>query len=289
MRIHARIGLVVAVSVLLAACGSSESPEPTPRDTPSTVPAPAAPAPGPVTDCSAQGRVVVSDPSSPGTARRIVEAAAVRARRSGHRFTTLLAVRASGLRANARIQGRRLRSGASVATVTWTGAARLLLPDLQLRIVEDQLYLQRGDRPGWRSLGSASGVALDVGRELLDHPFLLDPVAARASGRHVALELVAPHERMRTYATTERRGPVTDLLGGTRRLALTAHVSGRRLTGDDFTLVTRNPASIDVPGLAAGTPITVTGETYYCPLRARGSTTDRAPIPAPIIASRVTR
>ncbi len=287
MRNRPRIASIFLAGALLTACGGASTADTPPKDEAPARTAAATPDPAarPVTDCTAQGRVVIPASTATARARRRIDTAAIAARRAGHRFTTLLDVRAAGLRASARIQGRRLPTGASVASLTWDGAAGILLPDLQLRVVDDHLYLLREDRETWRALGSASGVALDVGRELLDHPFLLDATAARGDARHVALDLVAPPARLREFATTERRGPVTDLLAGTRRLTLTAHATGRRLAGDDFTLVTRVPASLELPGIRTGTGIAITGASFYCPLRGGASSTDRSPISAPSVTS----
>lgn len=204
--------------------------------------------------------------------RALALAAAANATRTGHRFSTRLDLAYGPLRARATLTGRRTPENSSVARIDWTGAAGLLLRDMQLRIIDDQLYTQPGPPSApWQERGSASGVSLDVGRELLDHDFLLTTTAAWGDERAAAVAFTVPADRVREYATTERRGPVTDLLRSIRRLTLVAHVRDGRLVGDQFTLVTST----------AGRPMRIVGATRYCPLRS----TDRAPIPAPRIAA----
>ncbi len=208
----------------------------------------------------------------------MVDAAAGRSRRLGHRFETDLRIR-SGLSASATLRGRLLPTGESEARLEWSGPASLVLPDATVRIVGNSIYARSEGDAAWRSLGSASGVALDVGRELLDHPFLLRPVAGREDEHRAVVELVADPAALRAYAGTERRGIATDLLVGARSLRITSLAAGGRLVADTFALTTRLP-----PALAkvAGGPLArVTGATSYCPLRPA----DRDPIRSPASTS----
>ncbi|MCW2921778.1 MAG: hypothetical protein JWL76_1652 [Thermoleophilia bacterium] len=215
-------------------------------------------------------------------AELVIVRAAKRATRSGHRFTIELRVAAGRLRGTATIFGRRTAQDTSAALVVWSGLAGAVLPDLGLRIVDDRLYLQPGTFTSpWRVGGSASGVSLDVGRELLDHPFLLEPTTARGDGDvATTVSFSAPPERLRAYATSERRGRVTDLLRAARRLTLTADVRGGTLVGDRFTLLTTVPESLHLGPAAPGTRIRIDGVTTYCALRS----VDRTPITAPNVS-----
>lgn len=286
MRLLALTLIALLAAFTLAGCGASD-PEPhdtttgapTRTDEPST-----APPPGRLDNAAqCRGTRTSAGPLRTSTdltgARSLVLAAARRATRTGHRFAVELDVAAGRLRADATVFGRRTPANASSALVVWSGTAGVLLPDLGLRIVDDQLYLQRGnfDSP-WQRAGSASGVSLDVGRELLDHPFLLRATSARGdSAAATTVTFTAPAERLRAYATSERHGPVTDLLRTARQLTLVAHVRGGRLVGDRFTLVTTAPDSLRLGPIATGTPIRIAGTSSYCRLR----TVDRAAIIAP--------
>lgn len=288
MRFPVYIPIVVLAAITLGACGSSDS---NPRDTsgpttrePTDAPTSDAPRPPGRLDNAAQcvGSRTSAGPLTTSSdlvgARTVALEAARRATRSGHRFSIALDVRSGRLRGEATIYGRRTPSNANAALVHWTGAASALLPDVGMRIVDDQLYIQPGhfDSP-WRRAGSASGVSLDVGRELLDHPQLLRVTSVRGRGPAMTVAFAASPERLRADATSERRGPVTDLLRQARRLTLVAHVRGGRLVGDRFTLVTTVPESLRLGPITAGTPIRITGMSSYCRLRS----VDRPPIIAP--------
>jgi len=167
------------------------------------------------------------------------------------------------------VRGRRLPDGTSEARVT-VGAGRALL----LRIVDDTIYVRAGTR--WTNRGSASGIALDVGRELFDHPFLLEPTAAMRDGTDHLVELAAPPAPLRDYATNERHGPVTELLADATALTITGRVARTgTLVGDSFVLETTLPPGI-VPGLA-GRRARIEARTGYCPLRASDRTTVSVP------------
>lgn len=216
-------------------------------------------------------------------ARDLVLDAARRATRTGHRFAVELEVVSGRLGAEAIVFGRRTPTNASSALVVWSGAAGAVLPDVGMRIVDDQLYLQPGNFGSpWRRAGSASGVSLDVGRELLDHPFLLRVANARREQSSATVTFTAPAAHLREYATSERRGPVTDLLRQARQLTLVAHVRGGRLVGDRFSLVTTVPASLRLGAVPAGTPIRIAGTSSYCRLRL----VDRPAITAPRVTDR---
>jgi hypothetical protein len=139
--------------------------------------------------------------------------------------------------------GSRGADGSSSARLRWQGPESLLLPDMTLRIVDDQLALRTERDTAFRQLGSASGVSLDVGRELLAHPFLLEPRAARGTLDDLALTLDAPRDELRSYAVTERRGPITELLRDVEHLQITPRVIDGTLVADRFMLRTRVPKS----------------------------------------------
>ncbi len=282
MRFLALTPLVLLAAITLAACGSPEREPRTATGTATTRTTEPEPQRFPARlDNASQcrGTRTSAGPLRASTdlagARSVVLAAARRATRSGHRFAVELDVAAGRLRADATVFGRRSPTNASSALIVWSGA---LLPNVGLRIVDDQLYLQRGnfDSP-WRRAGSASGVSLDVGRELLDHPFLLRATTARGDAAAMTVSFSAPAARLRAYATSERRGPVTDLLRQARQLTLVAQVRGGRLVGDRFTLVTTAPETLRMGPVATGTLIRIDGVSSYCRLRS----VDRAPIIAP--------
>ncbi len=288
-----RIGrafLFAVASIVLAGCGEPDSThddatDPTPAPTATTTP----PADPFVTATQAwcgrsQHSVTLAHPGDPGILRASILRAAKRATQSGHRFVTRLALASGTTRVDAILTGLRTGANESRAQLAWSGPASLVLPDLDLRIVGDRITTRDGD-DAWVDRGSASGVALDVGRELLDHPFLVRAVSGAThdpddrTPTTERVDLVAPVTVLRRYATTERRGPVTDLLAAARSLRLTSTASGGELVQDRFTLVTRIPATLDVPGLRTGAPLAVTGTTRYCPLRAN----DAARIAAPTL------
>lgn len=199
-----------------------------------------------------------------GRARELVEAATKRATRTPHRFDIALTIEADALpaRIHGRLVGVRDAGGASRGRLTWSGLAGAALPELDLRIVHDRLALRERPRGAWRELGSASGVSLDVGRELLDHPFLLTYARARGRSREATVVLVAPPEQLRRYATDERRGPVSELLAGATSLTLVAHIAAGELAGDAFTLVTDAPSGVPLVGSGR---ITIRGRSGMCP------------------------
>jgi hypothetical protein len=205
----------------------------------------------------------------PASGRKLLDAAAARATRAGHRFVTDLQVDAGSVRLTGTLAGRRTPDGASRARLTWTGVAALVATDLEVRIVDDVILLRpAGSRTRFAGAGSASGIALDVGRELLDHPQLLVARSATrtADDRTTVVTLATPAPALRDYATRERRGLATDLLRSARSLKFTSTVRAGRLAGDRFVLRARLPAGTPLERIAAGTPITITGTTRYCPL-----------------------
>jgi hypothetical protein len=201
--------------------------------------------------------------------RALLGAATARSTRSGHRFVTDLRIDARTIRLTGTLVGRRAPDGTSRARLTWTGLAALVAPDLDVRIVDDVIQLRpAGSEDSFSNAGSASGIALDVGRELLDHPQLLVARSATrsADGNDTLVTLAAPAPALRTYATRERRGLATDLLRSARSLEITSTVRRGRLVGDRFVLRARLPAGTPLERIAADTPITITGTTRYCPL-----------------------
>ncbi len=202
------------------------------------------------------------------SARATIDDAARATTRSGGAFVTQLQVRSGAITlARARLTGRRSADGSSRGHLAWSGAASLLAPDLDLRIVDNSISLRRDDRPRvWQPLGSASGVALDVGRELLMHPFLLRERSANGAGDSVRVALVAPAAALRDYATNERQGPVTELLRRASRLRIEATTANGRLVSDRFVLATQIPAGIDGLEQLAGRRVVISGiTTRPCP------------------------
>jgi hypothetical protein len=195
----------------------------------------------------------------------IVDRAVARANTRDRRFTTRLQLSTStGLRGNAVLVGRRSADGSSTARLRWRGPAALLLPDTTLRIVDDQLTIRTDRDAAFRSLGSASGVSLDVGRELLAHPFLLDARDAQGRRDDLVLTLVAPRDQLRRYATSERRGPVTELLRDVDALQVTPRIVDDELVHDRFVLRTRIPSTITEILPLRGATVTITGATSTC-------------------------
>ncbi|MCW2971978.1 MAG: hypothetical protein JWN72_251 [Thermoleophilia bacterium] len=222
-------------------------------------------APTPTRSCTVpQG--IFPAPTSPtglATATRALAAATDRASRTRRPFTTDLAITlASGVRVRGRLSGVRRADGSSAGTLRWQGAARFLLPDQQLRIAGNQLAVRAhaGDR--WRALGSASGVALDVGRELFTHPFLLDVTGTGGTGELRTVRAVARVADLRAYATTERQGLATELLAGATALRIDAAISRGTLTADVFTLRTRLPT--DYARRLRSATVTIVGRTAAC-------------------------
>lgn len=272
MRRPIRIPALLAVVALVGAvagCGGPDAPPSTPKQQPAPPAAPAA-VPAATDGCGAapstkSGGTPVTDLVA---ARASIDRASRARTASGSRFTIRGTANVTGLpSARARITGTRTAANASAASLRWEGTARALLPDARLRIVRDTIGV-RVAGTDWRDLGSASGVSIDVGRELLEHPFLLEARSARRIDGALEVTLVAPTAALRDYATSERRGPVTDLLRGTRSLRLIARVdSSGALTGDRFTLATVLPASISER--LAGRAVTLRGSTTSCALTPR--------------------
>jgi hypothetical protein len=257
------VALLAALAAGATGCGGSDGPAREPRDR-------AEPAPARVVERDACGRPTAAPLDARHelvdlvTGRSKVDAAATRRTVSGGRFVTDLTVAVSrGPHLRGTLTGRRDANGTSSGTIRWRGASSLLVPDLDLRIVDDRLLVRRrsGDRT-WATLGSASGVALDVGRELLMHPFLLRSTTASRAGDLTEVQLLAPPADLRTYATSERRGPVTDLLRRTTSLRLVVHLRGNRLVRDEFDLATTLPDDV-VPGFG-GRAVRIVGTTAHC-------------------------
>jgi hypothetical protein len=144
----------------------------------------------------------------------------------------------------------------------------LISPDTDLRIRNNTLYTREreaGDGAGagpWRNRGSASGVSLDVGRELLMHPFLLEPAATRKTRGTIRGSYAVEPRAFRRYVADERNGLVTDLLQDASSLTLDATTRNGQLWSDSFALTTRIPRSLE-PRLA-GRTLMLTGVTQTC-------------------------
>ena len=259
--------LLLAASLIVLGCGSASTPPARNVDTPDQ-PAPAtATTPRATVDrCTPPLRIFpATSPLAAGdvdAATRELARAVTRAGASRRPFVTDGDVVVDdGLRARARLVGTRAANGSSSGHLDWRGAAGLLLPDGDLRIAGNQLALRRDDQraAGFTPLGSASGIALDVGRELLTHPFLLDVVATGGSGSIRSFRLVARPDELRAYAGTERQGLATELLLGARSLTIDARVVDGTLVADTFRLVTTLPPRFEA--LAGGGTVTVVGRT----------------------------
>lgn len=255
--------VLALTTVALAGCGGGapQQGEPSRASTvtaappPSTAPRPACAAPPPPPRGTPQL----------APARAVVDRAVSRAAAGERRFVTRLNLSTTtGLRATALLRGTRRADGSSSGRLRWQGAASLLLPDLTLRIADDQLAIRGAHDAAFRPLGSASGVSLDVGRELLAHPFLLEASTARGTLDDLALTLDAPRDELRDYATHERRGPVTELLRNAELLRITPRVVAGRLVHDRFVLRTAIPTTVTQIEPLAGTTVTLTGSTTTC-------------------------
>lgn len=271
-RAQLRIGLLALVAPLAAGCGDGSDRDRGPDVRP---PAPPAQRAVPVEDsdpggsgepCSAPAPVVPAPTDRTGSRARL-EAAVRTATRSDRRFVTRLVLR-PGTQGpfTARLAGTRQADGSSRATLRWTGAAAIVLPDAEVAIAANRVRIRGTGRDNaWRDVGSASGAALDVGRELLDHPFLLQVVRTSRDGGRIDVVLQARAGELRAYATNERRGPVSDLLRGARSLRITAHLDEGELVGDRFQLVTTVPAGIPALAPFSGRVVRVVGTTGSCP------------------------
>lgn len=265
-----RLAILAAAASLAGACGDEgdDAPRADPATRPTTTTRAATserggrpcPFPAPVLDPSTEH----------ADARGRIDGAVDVATRTDRRFVTrleLLLVGTQG-RFRARLTGTRRADGSSRATLRWSDPAALLLPDAELAVRANRILLRTGpDGTGrWRDAGSASGVALDVGRELLDHPFLLRVVGAARAGERLDVTLESPPPRLRAYATSERNGPVTELLRAARSLRITANLDDGELVGDRFRLVTTVPEGIPALAPLAGRVVVVTGTTGSCAL-----------------------
>lgn len=262
----ANAAIFAAALALAAGCGGSQGDADDTRSRPSAERA----APAERSDrapvlCGSPPRAVARG----GSAARLQRARLALARATtaagarGHRFVTAARITsARGVAITARIEGRRTPDGRSEAVLAWDGPVGLALPAGTGRIVDDQLYARRAHHQEWLELGSASGISLDVGRELLAHPFLLEVVGAAWRGDELHVAAVAPAARLRHYAGTERRGPPSELLRSASSLRITASVRSGRLVGDAFVLRTRVPPGLG-PRFAAG-PVVVAASTGYC-------------------------
>jgi hypothetical protein len=260
--------LLLAATLLASGCVGSSTRDAAPSATDPEPPVTASDAPQPATGADdpacPQPPAPVDVDLDPVLARRLLDAATHRATRTPGAFITDLQVRLDGeLLGRGRLDGTRTPASSS-GELRWSGGAALLLPDMALRIERDRLLVRTERDQDVRDFGSASGVALDVGRELLNHPQLLDEHRARGTRTRFAVDLTAPAQRLRDYATSERQGPVTELLRGVRSLRLTARVAGGRLAGDSFSLQTDVPLGIDELGALAGRTVTVAGQTRHC-------------------------
>lgn len=241
--------------------GRGTTPEPG-RGTPADAAGPA----GTSGPCTAPERLPTGSGGRAG-AQASVAVAVRSATRTDRRFVTRLAVRTGTQQPfTARLAGTRRADGTSRATLRWSGAAGILLPDAELAIAANRIRMRSTEPTGaWHDVGSASGASLDVGRELLDHPFLLQVVRVGRDGDRVDVELEARPRELRAHATTERWGPVTELLRDARSLRVTAHLDEGELVGDRFRLVTTIPPGIPVLAALAGRPVRVEGTTGSCP------------------------
>jgi hypothetical protein len=262
----ATAAVLALAATVLAACGGGDRRATSEQDDPTTRP-PATRATGPA---APPDRCATPLPPAPGAAigatqaRAIVDAAAGAATTRPHRFRTQLVVDADGLpQLDATLIGRRAADGSSAGVLRWRGPAALVLPEARVRVADDRIRIATADS-AWRNLGSASGVALDVGRELLVHPFLLELRDARGVSRNLDARLVAPTASLRDYATAERQGPVTELLAQTRSLVLDARVVDDALVRDRFVLRTTVPSSFPLAGPVGGRTVTIRGTTRYC-------------------------
>lgn len=264
-RARITIGLLAVAGSGCGGEGRQPAPDAVHRDSPRT-PATAAPAP---LDRCAPPPLLVGRPVDAAAARERLTSAVRAARRTERRFVTNLSLRAGELGPfTARLVGTRRADGSSRATLRWSGAAAALLPDVDLAVHRDRIRIRdAGGASAWRDLGSASGVALDVGRELFDHPFLLRTRSAAGAGRRLDLRMEAPAAGLRAYATTERRGPITELLRNARSLRITAQVDGATLVGDRFRLVTVVPDGIPAIAALRGRVVEVAGATGLCSAR----------------------
>jgi len=266
MRSRARIPLLLITwaALIAAGCGSSNgadrqnSGDGTAQTTTATrtMTAPAEVA------CGAVPGAVGAAPFDRSATERLVARAAARSTRLGNRFELEARIEVrTGLSATAFVHGYRTPDGDSEASLHWGGAAGLLLPDATARIVDNNVYLRMNEGP-WSNEGSASGIALDVGHELLLHPFLLE-VAGRANRSDTATIVHdVPAAGLRAYASTERQGIATDLLVGARSLTLVTRIADGTVTGDRFTLVTAVPDRFR--RIARGSVVTVSASTGYC-------------------------
>ncbi|MCW2960387.1 MAG: hypothetical protein JWM90_774 [Thermoleophilia bacterium] len=269
MRRTRHLLLVTMLALFAAGCGGSDAPK---EDAPRK---PAQPGVATTTDArssgTARGCTPPAIPRAVGpvtnAARRTLSAATRRATATAHQFHTRATITTQrGLTARAQVTGAVAPTGTSTARLRWEGAAALLLPDLALRIRDNRLAVGiSGAAPVDR--GSASGIALDVGRELHTHPFLLDLGAAtttpaRTTPARTVIAATARPAELRAYAGTERQGLATELLVGARRLTITTVIDDGRMTADTFTLVTQVPARFQRQ-LGRGT-VTVRATTAYC-------------------------
>lgn len=191
-----------------------------------------------------------------GRARRLLDSAVTKAGDTDRAFQTILDVWIDGRHSHGVLDGIRTAAGAGTGTLDWDDR-RSTLPRGIIRIESDVVTIAtREDTPPFE-LGSAAGIELDVGRELLAHRPLVDVVAARGTDGEFTIALVAPARRLRLHAQRERTGPVSELLGSTRSLAIRAHVRNQLLVADSFSLVVADrrdtgSGSIRVDGITCG-------------------------------------
>lgn len=259
--------LLCAVVLLASGCGGDAAGEDdrSPRDATTTSPASTSSEPA-ADPCAPPARILPAP--RPATAAALASAtrdlarAVERAGAARRRFVTDgEVVVTGGVRVRARLVGERAADGSSTGRLDWRGAAALVAPDADLRIVDNQLTMRRDDEhaAGFTPMGSASGIALDVGRELLTHPFLLDVVAVGGSGDIRTYRLVARPDDLRAYAGTERQGLATELLVGARSLTIDVRVVDGVLVSDVFRLRTVLPDRF--AQRVGGSAVTVVGRT----------------------------
>lgn len=224
---------------------------------------------------------VITQGISPTEAQNLLARATKNASHSNRKFETDIALKTNTFNSTEPIAMSFV--GTHTADDASDGVLTLNQPGLhfsmRLRIVENQLFVQR--QAEWFLVGSASGLQLDLGRELFLHPHLfhIDVASRDMETQKVQITGKVDPKSLLAHLTAESDGAVASALRRARQITFLAEIEDKTLMSAEIDVnVTKGDSTAD----------SMSSDSFHLRIRERYSPSPPLKISVPEVAEPLT-